>query len=117
MWGWGERRNYSNAWPDLQEVGLNISLHWRCCQHKQMMMILIWDAAERLLEMCKLPYVAMRMRRGKWSTCPCNDFSEQEASPDNSSTAPCPLDSVSLSVQQYVFLTMFICLVFISFYT
>ena len=58
MRGWGERRNYSNAWPDLQELGLNISLHWPCCQHKQMR-ILIWDAAQRLLEMCKLPNVTV----------------------------------------------------------
>jgi hypothetical protein len=72
------KKKLGNAWTDLQEDGLNIFLHWPCCQYKQMRMKLMWDAAQRLLEMCKLPYGAMRMSRGKWSTCPYYGFSKRK---------------------------------------
>jgi hypothetical protein len=89
MWGWRERRNYSNAWPDLQECGLNISLHWPCCQHKQMRMILIWDAAQRLLKICKLPSVAKGWEEESEAHVLVMAFWKRKPLPENSSIAPC----------------------------
>jgi hypothetical protein len=112
MWEWGERINYSSAWPDLQEFGLNISLHWPCCQHKQMRMVLIRDAAQRLLEMYKLPKVAMRWEEEGEAHVLIMAFWKRKPLPENSCTASCPSALVNLSVQWHIFLMIFVSCLF-----
>lgn len=77
-----------------------------------MMMILIWDATQRLLEMCKLPNVAMRWEEESEAHVLVIAFWKRRPLSDNSSTAPCPSALVSLSVQQYIFLTIFVSCLF-----
>jgi hypothetical protein len=90
-----------------------------------MRMIQIWDAAQGLLEMCKLPFAATpkctRTGRGKVKHRMLERLFKKGSTPNNSSTPPCPpaavrLFSATVHVSYYIYCLLKIVVYYIVLY-